>query len=367
MPAARRSGMTTPCAPNAAALRIAAPRLRGSVTWSSATTSGGSPSSFARTRRSSGWAYSYAGMRAARPWCTAPVVIRSSSPLVTSSRLMPRSLGEPERLAQPAVALGALGDVDPVDRDPLAQRLDHGVAAGDPLGVAGVAPLRPRRRGLGRLLLRRLVCLVVGPVLGLGRRPLALEAALDPAAGARGRASCVVLRIEPLRCELPGHVTDSLLPHRLHFGPCGGVLDLDAGGLDLVADRVGGGEVLGLARGLRAARAGRRRARRRRRSASASAVPVLGQAGSSGSRPSTSSIARTCPAAGAGVLARGELPVALAHRVVEHRDRGRRAEVVVHRRGERLRQLARLDRRRPGRGSSRSAGSRPRTRRAPRS
>ena len=91
MPAARRSGMTTPCAPKPAALRMTAPRLRGSVTWSSTTISGGSPISGARSRRSSGWAYSYAGIRAASPWWTAPAVIRSSSPLLTSSRLMPLS------------------------------------------------------------------------------------------------------------------------------------------------------------------------------------------------------------------------------------------------------------------------------------
>ena len=40
------------------ALRMTAPRLRGSVTESRATTRGGSPRSAARPRRSSGWAYS---------------------------------------------------------------------------------------------------------------------------------------------------------------------------------------------------------------------------------------------------------------------------------------------------------------------
>ena len=39
-PAERRSGTITPCAPNATADRITAPRLRGSVTPSSATSSG---------------------------------------------------------------------------------------------------------------------------------------------------------------------------------------------------------------------------------------------------------------------------------------------------------------------------------------
>ena len=58
MPTARRCGTTTPCAPNAAAERTTAPRLRGSVTPSMATTSGGRPELRARSSRSSGWAYS---------------------------------------------------------------------------------------------------------------------------------------------------------------------------------------------------------------------------------------------------------------------------------------------------------------------
>ena len=48
MPAARRSGTSTPCAPKAAAERTTAPRLRGSVTPSSATISGGVGRSSAR-------------------------------------------------------------------------------------------------------------------------------------------------------------------------------------------------------------------------------------------------------------------------------------------------------------------------------
>jgi len=52
IPAARRSGTSTPCAPNAAAVRTTAPRLRGSVTPSSATSRGAGAAS-ARSRRSS--------------------------------------------------------------------------------------------------------------------------------------------------------------------------------------------------------------------------------------------------------------------------------------------------------------------------
>ena len=56
MPTARRCGTTTPWASNAAAERTTAPRLRGSVTPSSATTSGGRPELRATSSRSSGWA-----------------------------------------------------------------------------------------------------------------------------------------------------------------------------------------------------------------------------------------------------------------------------------------------------------------------
>ncbi len=65
-PAARRSGTTTPCAPNAAADLITAPRLRGSVTPSNATRSPGG-AACARARRSSGWAYRNGGTDSASP------------------------------------------------------------------------------------------------------------------------------------------------------------------------------------------------------------------------------------------------------------------------------------------------------------
>ena len=56
MPTERRSGTTTPWPPKAATERMMAPRLRGSVMPSSATTSGmpGASGSI----RSEGWAYS---------------------------------------------------------------------------------------------------------------------------------------------------------------------------------------------------------------------------------------------------------------------------------------------------------------------
>src|SRR5690606_31500754 len=94
----------------------------------------------------------------------------------------------------------AVVGVDPV-RDPHRgrghpgpQRLDDGVAPGDDLGRAVAAPLLPplaalaalRALPLGGLL--ALVRDVVGPVLGLRRRALALETLAALAAGADGRA-----------------------------------------------------------------------------------------------------------------------------------------------------------------------------------
>src|SRR5690606_13921967 len=83
--AERREGTTTPCAPNAPADRSTAPRLRGSVTESSATMSGGSPASAAASSRSSTSLYSYGGTSSATPWCTEPSVSWSSAPRDDSS------------------------------------------------------------------------------------------------------------------------------------------------------------------------------------------------------------------------------------------------------------------------------------------
>ena len=91
MPAARRSGMSTPCAPNPAAERTTAPRLRGSVTESSATISGFSPISVGPHQQVVGVGVLVRRQPCGQPWCTAPVVIRSSSLRVTSIKEMPFS------------------------------------------------------------------------------------------------------------------------------------------------------------------------------------------------------------------------------------------------------------------------------------
>jgi len=82
-PAARRAGTTTPWPPKAAVERSTAPRLRGSVTPSSATTRAGADPP--TVRKSSGWAYSYAGTCSTSPWCGDRPPSRSSSPRGASS------------------------------------------------------------------------------------------------------------------------------------------------------------------------------------------------------------------------------------------------------------------------------------------
>ena len=91
MPAARRSGTTTPWAPKPAALRTTAPRLRGSVTESSATISGGSPGLGGAVEQVVGVGVLVRRDPRGEPLVHGARVIRSSSILVTSSRLMPRS------------------------------------------------------------------------------------------------------------------------------------------------------------------------------------------------------------------------------------------------------------------------------------
>src|SRR3954465_13758560 len=63
MPTARRCGTTTPCASNAAAERTTAPRLRGSVTPSIATSSGGRPELRATAGRAAGGGEQVVGVR----------------------------------------------------------------------------------------------------------------------------------------------------------------------------------------------------------------------------------------------------------------------------------------------------------------
>ena len=132
--------------------------------------------------------------------------------------------------------------------------------------------------------------------------------------------------IAPRRLLLPA----ISCPFTFQRAPCGGVLDLDAGGSELVADAVGRREVLGGPR-LLALRDERLHEGVERRVASPlPPAPVHGSA--SGSRPSTSSIARTdarSPRSASESPSASEL-VALGDDALQRRQRGRRGEVVVH-------------------------------------
>ncbi len=124
--------------------------------------------------------------------------------------------GDREDLAQPAVAIRTLGDVHRGDREPCPQRLDHRVAPGDPLVVAGaLARGGPAGAPGGALVfLRLLVGLVVRPVLGLRSRALALESAPDrPPEPAVGLPLPVFL-IAPRRCEFRHAVSLSVVEQR---------------------------------------------------------------------------------------------------------------------------------------------------------
>ena len=95
-----------------------------------------------------------------------------------------------EGLPQSPVTLGPLGDVDPGHGDPCPQRLDDGVASGDPLGLTAGRATARGTRGILRRALLGFVGLVVGPLHCLGGRASTLEAALHPST----RPGCGLLR-----------------------------------------------------------------------------------------------------------------------------------------------------------------------------
>ena len=249
MPADRRSGTTTPCAPKPAAERTTAPRLRGSVTPSSATTSGGRPDVGRARQQVVGVGVLVGG----HPGRDALVHGAAGRAVELGLRDLedpdPLLGGGAEHLAEPVVALGPLGDVQRADRDPGAQRLDDRVAPGHPLAVAAAPRRLPARLRVGR---RR--CAWRPPLaspVGLVVRPVGWPSGSAPCPRARGvpgrpsppvglplRGAC---GSRPRRLLLPATVSPPPSDQR---GPAGGVLDLDAGGLEPVADGVGRRPVL---------------------------------------------------------------------------------------------------------------------------
>src|SRR6476469_5230694 len=339
-----RCGNSTPFAPNAAAERITAPRLRGSVTPSSATSSGGSVESWANLSRSSGWAYSNGGICSARPWCSAPPVRRSSSGLLTSSTEMPRSAASRtasvtrSSASTPSCTYSAVVGT-------IARR--H--------STTGLRPATSSAVGLSRAERRCCCCAAFTArfcagwpgridARGVGPLPSRLFARCPPEP-----VTCPFfvpgLRMAPLRRELPATCSAVL---QSPLWTVGGVLDGDARGQQAVAHRVGGREVTAGACGLpllqllghqrvqRLLRAVVHRGRRPRQRVKAQHAQLR-------------TYGRRRLQGGGGVLLQGG--EALAHGVVHHRERRRRAQVVVqrrrelgaHRRPERHRAHARTD------------------------
>ena len=112
--------------------------------------------------------------------------------------------GDPEHLAQPAVALGALGDVHRGHRHLGPQQLDDRVAARHPLRVAGRTCRAPARTALVGAL-GPLVGDVALAVLRLRRRALALEPTLDATAGPGGRVALAGALDRAAARGVPGH------------------------------------------------------------------------------------------------------------------------------------------------------------------
>ena len=212
------------------------------------------------------------------------------------------------------------------------QRLDDRVAARDPLGLAARGPAtRPGRGGLVGLGVL-LVDLVVGAVLGLRRRALALEAALDAAPGA-GRRLLGRLADRASARGVPWHYCFSPpVDGKVQTGPAG--VSSTSIPAALIWSRIWSARAQSLA-----ARASARWVEQ----ALDEDVDRLGQpgVGAAGGRPprvarvETEHVEHLHHLADrgdeGGRRAVGQQLVALADGVVEDRDRGRRPEVVVHR------------------------------------
>ena len=128
-PAERRSGTITPCAPNAAAERITAPRLRGSVTPSSATSSGAVVDSRAQVEQ----IVQRAVLVRRHLQRDALVQHAAGAPVEFAARDLEQRqaavAGDAHRLGDPLVGLDADRDVERGRRHLRPQRLDHRVAS----------------------------------------------------------------------------------------------------------------------------------------------------------------------------------------------------------------------------------------------
>ena len=257
---------------------------------------------------------------------------RSSSARLTSSSGEAAVAGEPDRLGDPLVGLEADGDVERGRRHLRAQRLGDRVAAdqqlggvASPLGATSRRPVRRARSAAARPARRRMAL----ALLGRRRRALARAA---PRAFWPPEPTCAPffgLRIAPWRCELPAI---SLILQASSAGRPGCPRSRRR------PRRAGRGSrrrrrspcARGPPRAARSAtcdervddrRQVARPARRPRRAGRVPSTPVIASTGAERARAPS----RSSPSASA------VLPC--AHGVVQHRERGRDAEVVVHRRG----------------------------------
>src|SRR6476646_6146007 len=267
MPTERRSGTTTPWPPKAATERMIAPRLRGSVIPSRATTSGMPGAS--GSMKSCGWAYSYGGTWRARPWCTAPSVSRSSSPRGVSSTGIPRAVAvfsasrtRSSASMRPATYIVVTGTSARRASTTALRPATTSLEARERFG----APWPPERAGprapgvaarLATARARRAAgCFSRSTALGVGPRPSRPLRRWPPLPTVAPFLDAP-LRVAPRRWELPAMCESRLsgvgVPGERPARARGGVLDGDARRGQLVADGVRGREVArgpgGLARG----------------------------------------------------------------------------------------------------------------------
>ena len=237
-----------------------------------------------------------------------------------------------EDLPQPVVALGTLGDVGGLDRDLGRHRLEHGLRptthSGSGAGPAGRGPVPPVDvRRSARFLAWCAAWYGRSSALGVGPRPSSPRRTRPPEPAV---LPLPLRRTAPLRWLFPGISLPAGGGSRTS-GPCGVSATSTPRSGKGVADSVGGGEVP--------------RARASARCLSSSATSpstTVGQLwsvaahsarpGRPASSPKTSTSRRPRRASARPHRVSGvQRQIALADRVVQHGDGGRRAKVVVHR------------------------------------
>ena len=301
---------------------MTAPRLRGSVTPSSATSSGADVDSSATARRSASSRYAYGGTCSAIPWCSRPPVRRSSSPREISSSASPRLLASADRLGHALVRFDADRDVQRGRRDLRAQRFRDRIPADEQLRTV---------LGFALACLCRAASADAVPAATPGDPCAPRPAASGPCPAA---LACSARRSRPGRpssaCGSRPDASNCRPLLQIPSRSGGGVLDDDTCGGELVANRVRCCVVLACRAPPRAARARRRRARRR---SSSGRTPTC-RPSRAGREPSIPVIASTAPSASrTASVARPSASAVFPSRtrVVHRGERPGHTEVVVQR------------------------------------